>query len=123
MSDSLIKIKDGSTEVSNFPEVVKPNALKKLSQATYSIDASSTLIYDASVNLNVTAIIISNCGDEAIYLNFTTATATAFFKKLDAGESWEFPIGSSTDATNDIYCIRDSAQANDDVIVTIMGEN
>ena len=102
---------------------VIPNALKKLSQATYSVDASSTLIYDASSNSNVTTIIITNCGDEMIYLNFTTATSTAFFKSLDAGENWEFPLGASTDTTNDIYCIRDSAQANDDVIVTIMGEN
>lgn len=104
-------------------ETVKPNALKKLSANSYDVDDTAVQVFDASANASATSVSITNAGDESIYLYFTSSvTSVLFFKKLDAGESWEYPLGYTSDTTNDVYAIRASAQTNDNVVTIVYGE-
>lgn len=98
---------------------VKPNALIVENRTKFDVDASSVLVFDGSARSTAVVVSICNAGDEVIYLDINaTPTSTSFIKKLASGETWEFPIaGTGAVTTNDINAIRDSAQANDDVIV------
>jgi hypothetical protein len=111
------------TAVESMETAVKPNALKVLDVTSYDVDASAVLVVDASADATMVAVIITNNGDEDIYLGNTSGVGPLeFIAKLSAGEKWEYPLGYTSDATNDIYAERASAQTNDDVMVTKMAE-
>lgn len=100
---------------------VKPNALIKGSSGATSVDDSAVKVVDGTTASTV-AVIVTNCGDEAIYLYWTSSvTSTLFFRKLAAGEAWEYPLGTHATAS-DVYAIRASAQDNDDVCTSYMME-
>ena len=120
--DNAISGNEMQVDVVTLPNV-KPNALEIVNAASYDVDASAILVVDASAHATMTAVTITNAGDETIYLYSTNSVAsTLFFKKLFAGDSWDFPLGYTSDTTNDIYAIRASAETNDNVIVIKWGE-
>jgi len=130
---SSVYILSGTSSINNFPSLVtasiqntasvKPNALKILSWASYDVDAAAVQVVFANTNSNMTAVSIANAGDERIYLHKTSSvTSNSFLKALEYGETWDFPLGYTSDTTNDIYAIRASAQTNDNVVVTLWGE-
>jgi len=119
ISGNKSRVIDGNLETRT-----EVNALKILSTTSYDVDNTAVQVFDASANSSAVAIIICNAGDEDIYLyKDNTAGPGIYFKKLASGETWEFPIGYTSDTTNDIYAERASAQANDNVITVVLGES
>ncbi len=131
-TDGIKKITDAVTveqaTAASLKALVNPNYL--VFNATTTISALGTtaaIIFDASSestpdNQLATFIIISNCGDDEIYIyNTTSVTSTLFFKRIASGESWEFPIGYTSGTANDLYAER--ASGTGDVIVTTYKDN
>jgi len=110
-------------EVSNQP-TVNPSYLVNEGSTSYDVDSSAVQIFDASSNADATFVIVANCGDDEIYIySDNTVSSTKFFKRIAAGESWEFPMGYTSDTANDLYAERKTSQGNDDVIVTVFKDN
>lgn len=109
--------------VATDANTVKPNALKVVSKTSYDVDAAAVQVFDASAAATAVAVAICNAGDEDIYLYYdNTAGPYVNFKKLSAGETWEYPLGYTSDTTNDVWAERASAQANDNVLTIVYGE-
>lgn len=112
----------GDVDVVTMPNV-KPNALKIKAVNSYDVDATAVQILDASAQSGMVSVSVCNAGAENIYVYHTNSvTNLLFFKKLASGENWEFPLGYTNDATNDLYAIRASAQTDDNVVVTVWEE-
>ena len=127
-TDGIKKITDAvtvaQTTASSLKALVNPNYLVIGGSTTTSVDDSQQQIFDASSETDATFIIISNCGDDEIYIyNTTGVLSTLFFKRIASGESWEFPIGYTGDTTNDLYAMRATDQTDDNVVVTTYKDN
>ena len=127
-TDGIKQITDAVTveqaTAASLKALVNPNYLVLGGNTTISVDDAQQTIFTASSAADATFIIISNCGDDEIYIyNTTSVTSTLFFKRIASGESWEFPIGYTSDTANDLYAIRASAQTNDAVVVTWFKDN
>ena len=112
-------------DVSNQP-TVNPSYLVNEGSISYNVDSLAVQIFDASAedNADATFVIVANCGDDEIYIySDNTVSSTKFFKRIAAGESWEFPMGYTSDTANDLYAERKTSQGNDDVIVTVFKDN
>ena len=131
-TDGIKQITDAVTveqaTAASLKALVNPNFL--VFNATTTISALGTtaaIIFDASSestpdNQLATFIIISNCGDDEIYIyNTSSAGPTVFFKRIASGESWEFPLGYTSGTANDLYAER--ASGTGDVIVTTYKDN
>jgi len=131
-TDGIKQITDAVTveqaTAASLKALVNPNYL--VFNATTTISALGTtaaIIFDASSestpdNQLATFIIISNCGDDEIYIyNTSSAGPTVFFKRIASGESWEFPLGYTSGTANDLYAER--ASGTGDVIVTTYKDN
>ncbi len=103
-------------------QVVRPSGLTKGSSAVVDVDNDATAIKVVDgTTAGMSAVIVTNCGVDPIYLWWAnTASTTLFFRKLAAGEAWEYPLG--TNATSDVYANRASDQTDDDVCVSYMAE-
>jgi len=131
-TDGIKQITDAVTveqaTAASLKALVNPNFL--VFNATTTISALGTtaaIIFDASSestpdNQLATFIIISNCGDDEIYIyNTSSAGPTVFFKRIASGESWEFPIGNTGDGANDLYSERATGTGN--VQITVYKDN
>ena len=108
---------------SSLSPIVKPNSLKIVDASSYDVDNSAVLVVDASAHTTMTAATICNAGVGDLYLYSTDSVSQyTSFMTLSEGEQWTFPLGYTSDTTNDIYAVRGSAQTNDNVIVVKWGE-
>lgn len=103
-------------------QVVRPSGLTKGSSAVVDVDNDATAIKVVDgTTAGTSAVIVTNCGVDVIYLWWAdTASTTLFFRKLVAGEAWEYPLG--TNASSDVYANRATDQTDDDVCVSYMAE-
>jgi len=131
-TDGIKQITDAVTveqaTAASLKALVNPNYLVFNATTTISaLGATAAIIFDASSestpdNQLATFIIISNCGDDEIYIyNTSSAGPTVFFKRIASGESWEFPLGYTSGTANDLYAER--ASGTGDVIVTTYKDN
>jgi|TARA_Y100000034_G_scaffold49407_1_gene61095 hypothetical protein len=127
-TDGIKKITDAVTveqaTAASLKALVNPNYLVLDNNQVTSVDDAQQTIFDASSAADAVFLIVANCGDDEIYIyNTTSVTSTLFFKRIASGESWEFPIGYTSDTANDLYAIRASAQGNNSVVVTWFKDN
>lgn len=125
MNEYLKLISQGVTlnDSDNTIGKVKINSVEFGTPISTSVDNSAVQIFDSSANQTAVGLIITNAGDDDIYIYPTNSvTSTLFIKKLGAGESWEIALGGENSTTNDLYAIRATAQTNDDVIVMPLTE-
>jgi len=134
-TDGIKQITDAVTveqaTAASLKALVNPNFLVFNDTETISVDlepsGSAVQIFDGTSTSNpdnqlATFIIISNCGDDEIYIyNTSSAGPTVFFKRIASGESWEFPLGYTSGTANDLYAER--ASGTGDVIVTTYKDN
>tara|TARA_Y100000296_G_C5159816_1_gene251170 strand:- start:12 stop:1229 length:1218 start_codon:yes stop_codon:yes gene_type:complete len=127
-TDGIKKITDAVTveqaTAASLKALVNPNYLVLDNNQVTSVDDAQQTIFDASSAADAVFLIVANCGDDEIYIyNTTSVTSTLFFKRIASGESWEFPIGYTSDTANDLYAIRASVQGNNSVVVTWFKDN
>ena len=127
-TDGIKKITDAVTveqaTAASLKALVNPNYLVLDNNQVTSVDDAQQTIFDASSAADAVFLIVANCGDDEIYIyNDADAFSDLFFKRIASGESWEFPIGYTGDTTNDLYAMRATDQANDNVVVTTYKDN